>query len=126
MYHQSNIKQIYNLPTIYLCVLCGSENKEQLFPYTTVTLTKANHYIISFHSVSNISLSTLFSKTFCLCSSLNVTNQDLHPQKQQEKLSSVYFMFLCQNKPTGSYSDPALTASVVQIQSVFSFSINAV
>jgi hypothetical protein len=101
MYHQSNIKQIYNLPTIYSCVLCGSENKEQLFPYTTVTLTKANHYIISFHSVSNISLSTLFSKTFCLCSSFNVTNQDLHQQKQQEMLSSVYFIFLCQNKTNG-------------------------
>jgi len=23
--------------TVYLCVLCGSENKEPLFPYTTLT-----------------------------------------------------------------------------------------
>ena len=27
------------LPTqLYLCVLCGSENKQRLFPYTTLTL----------------------------------------------------------------------------------------
>jgi len=24
----------YVLPKLYLCVLCGSENKQQLFPYT--------------------------------------------------------------------------------------------
>jgi len=23
--------------TVYLCVLCGSENKQRLFPYTTLT-----------------------------------------------------------------------------------------
>jgi len=23
--------------TVYLCVLCGSENKQPLFPYTTLT-----------------------------------------------------------------------------------------
>jgi len=23
--------------TLYLCVLCGSENKQRLFPYTTLT-----------------------------------------------------------------------------------------
>ena len=34
-----NIQQFYVLPTqyIYLCVLCGSENKQQLFHYTTLT-----------------------------------------------------------------------------------------
>ena len=35
---QFNIRQSYVLPThSYLCVLCGSENKRRLFPYTTLT-----------------------------------------------------------------------------------------
>ena len=33
-----NILQFYVLPTqLYLCVLCGSENKQRLFPYTALT-----------------------------------------------------------------------------------------
>ena len=33
-----NIQQFYVLPTqLYLCVLCGSQNKQRLFPYTTLT-----------------------------------------------------------------------------------------
>jgi hypothetical protein len=28
-----NIQQFYVLPTLYLCVLCGSQNKQPLFPY---------------------------------------------------------------------------------------------
>ena len=33
-----NITQFYVLPTqLYLCVLCGSENKQLLFPYTALT-----------------------------------------------------------------------------------------
>jgi hypothetical protein len=32
MYHQFNIQQLYALPTLYLCVLCGSENKQWLVP----------------------------------------------------------------------------------------------
>jgi len=33
-----NIQQCYVLPTqLYLCVLCGSEKKQQLFPYTALT-----------------------------------------------------------------------------------------
>ena len=30
MYQQFNSKQLYVLPTVYLCVLCGSENKQRL------------------------------------------------------------------------------------------------
>ena len=31
-------KKLYVLLTqLYLCVLCGSENKQRLFPYTTLT-----------------------------------------------------------------------------------------
>ena len=37
MYHQFNIQQFYVLPTHYLCVLCGSQNKQPLFPYTALT-----------------------------------------------------------------------------------------
>ena len=38
MHHQFNIQQLYALPTqLYLCVLCGSENKQWLFPHTALT-----------------------------------------------------------------------------------------
>jgi len=37
LYHQFNIQQFYVLPTLYLCVLCGSQNKQRLFPYTALT-----------------------------------------------------------------------------------------
>ena len=37
MYHQFNIQQRYVLPQcMYLCVLCGSENKKLLFHYTAL------------------------------------------------------------------------------------------
>jgi len=33
-----SIQQFHVLPTqLYLCVLCGSQNKQRLFPYTTLT-----------------------------------------------------------------------------------------
>jgi len=34
MYHQFNIQELYALPTLYLCVLCLSENKQRLMPLT--------------------------------------------------------------------------------------------
>jgi len=34
MHHQFNIQQLYALPTLYLCVLCSSENKQRLVPLT--------------------------------------------------------------------------------------------
>ena len=37
MYRQFNIQQFYVLPTQCIYVLCGSENKQQLFPYTALT-----------------------------------------------------------------------------------------
>jgi hypothetical protein len=37
MHHQFNIQQLYALPTLYLCVLYLSENKQPLFPYTAQT-----------------------------------------------------------------------------------------
>jgi len=37
-YHQFSNQQFHVLPTqLYLCVLCGSENKQRLFPYTALT-----------------------------------------------------------------------------------------
>jgi len=38
IYYQFDIQQLYVLPTqLYLYVLCGSENKQRLFPYTALT-----------------------------------------------------------------------------------------
>jgi hypothetical protein len=34
MYHQFNIQQLYVLPTLYLCVLYLSENKQRIAPLT--------------------------------------------------------------------------------------------
>ena len=34
-HHQFNIEQLYALPTLYLCVLYLSENKQRLVPLTT-------------------------------------------------------------------------------------------
>jgi len=35
MHHQFNIQQLYVLPTLYLCVLYLSENKQRLVPLTS-------------------------------------------------------------------------------------------
>ena len=35
MHQQFNIQQLYALPTLYLCVLCLSENKERFVPLTS-------------------------------------------------------------------------------------------
>ena len=37
MHQQFNIQQLYVLPTLYLCVLYLSENKERLVPLTAHT-----------------------------------------------------------------------------------------
>jgi hypothetical protein len=34
MHQQFNIQQLHALPTLYLCVLCLSENKQRLVPLT--------------------------------------------------------------------------------------------
>jgi len=34
MHHQFNIQQLYALPTLFLCVLYLSENKQRLVPLT--------------------------------------------------------------------------------------------
>ena len=34
LHHQFNIQQLYALPTLYLCVLYLSENKQRLVPLT--------------------------------------------------------------------------------------------
>ena len=34
MQHQFNIQQLYALPTLYLCILYLSENKQRLVPLT--------------------------------------------------------------------------------------------
>jgi hypothetical protein len=37
MHHQFNIQQLHALPTLYLCVLYLSENKQRLVPRTADT-----------------------------------------------------------------------------------------
>ena len=37
MYHQFNSAILRSAHTLYLCVLCGSENKQRLFPHTALT-----------------------------------------------------------------------------------------
>jgi len=37
MYHQFNIQQFYVLPTQSIYVLCGSQNKQRLFLYASLT-----------------------------------------------------------------------------------------
>ena len=37
MHQQFNIQQLYVLPTLYLCVLYLSENKERIVPLTALT-----------------------------------------------------------------------------------------
>jgi len=37
MHQQFNIHQLYALPTLYLCVLYLSENKQRLVPFTALT-----------------------------------------------------------------------------------------
>jgi len=38
MYDQTqHTKILHYAHTVYLCVLCGSENKQRLFPYTALT-----------------------------------------------------------------------------------------
>jgi uncharacterized protein YcgL (UPF0745 family) len=32
-----NIQKLYVVVTLYLCVVYGSQNKQQLFPYTALT-----------------------------------------------------------------------------------------
>jgi hypothetical protein len=37
MHRQFNTHKSHVMPTLYLCVLCGSQNKQRLFPYTALT-----------------------------------------------------------------------------------------
>jgi len=37
MYHQFDTQQFYVLPTVYLCILSESQNKQRLFPYAALT-----------------------------------------------------------------------------------------
>jgi hypothetical protein len=37
VFYRCNTQQLYVLPTMFLCVLCGSKKKQRLFPYTALT-----------------------------------------------------------------------------------------
>jgi len=84
MYHQFNIQQFYVLPTtVYLCVLCGSENKHRLFPYTTLTgwflqprfkpLQPSGHYMYQQFNIQQFYvLSTQYIYVFCVDLRINI------------------------------------------------------
>jgi len=54
MHHQFNIQQLYALPTLYLCVLYLSENKQRLVPLNFVILFDG-FFFFSFIKTSSIS-----------------------------------------------------------------------
>jgi len=61
MHHQFNIQQMYTLPTLYLCVLYLSENKQRLVPLTLVFQTEMK-------SVYSAVLTGYLNKAFCASS----------------------------------------------------------
>jgi len=70
MYRQFNIDQFYLLPTQYTFVLCGSQNKQRLFPCTTLTdwfykrdLNSSGHYMYSQFNIDQFYL----LPTQCIC-----------------------------------------------------------
>ena len=67
MYRQFNIQQFYVLPTQYICVLCGSQNKQPLFPYTTLTDWFYNRDLKLYSPVVAICTTSLIfnNSTFC-------------------------------------------------------------
>ena len=67
-YHQFNIQQFYVLPTqLYLRVLCGSQNKHRLFPYTALTDWFFNRDLTLYSPVVAIYTASLTfnNSTFC-------------------------------------------------------------
>jgi len=92
MYRQFNIRTILrSAHAVYLCVLCGSENKQQLFPYTEL-FVKAESISLSGGTNVNIGrpiLSGILFKNIvlfdCTCNTqnsllLNHHNGDDAPQ----------------------------------------------
>ena len=67
MYRQFNILQFYVLPTLYLRVLYGSQNKERLFHYTALTDWFYNRDLTLYSPVVIICTITLTfnNSTFC-------------------------------------------------------------
>jgi len=83
-----NIQHFYVLPTqLYLCVVCGSENKQRLFPYAALTDWFYNRHLTLYSPVVTICTAslTLNNSTFCPHSCIYVfcvdlrTNSDYFP-----------------------------------------------
>jgi len=82
--------QFYVLPTqLYLCVLCGSQNKQGLFPYTalTVFITETESvycavrtgYLYIIHANFRLESATVFSRPVCLrCDTIHVSAAARH------------------------------------------------
>jgi hypothetical protein len=89
-------------------------------------LSTSSHYSSLF--CPNILLSTLFSNTLSLCSSLNIRDQDSHPHKTTHKIVVLYiliFMF------SGSRQEDErvlyqMVESITQIQSPLNLLLNQI
>ena len=62
MYRQFNIQQLYALPTLCLCVLYRSENKQRLFPYAALT----DWYIITVAQCLKRGTDWVFKSNICI------------------------------------------------------------
>ena len=67
MYRHFDIQQFYVLPTVYLCVLCGSQNKQRLFPHTALADWFYNRDLTPLSPVVTIctAILTFSNSTFC-------------------------------------------------------------
>jgi len=67
MYSQFNIQQFHVLPTLYLYVLCASEDKQQLFPYKPEMTATYNRDLNLYSPVVSIYTASLTfnNSTFC-------------------------------------------------------------
>ena len=82
MHHQFNIQQLYVLPTLYLCVLYLSENKQSLSLNLSLSLT---------HSLTHTHTHT-HTHTFNL---LKPTGHVMHHQFNIQQLYALPTLYLC-------------------------------
>jgi hypothetical protein len=73
-----------------ILIILGEEYKSQSSPLCIYLHSPISSFLLS----SNILLSTLFSNTLSLCSSLNVRDQVSHPYRTTGKIIVLYILML--------------------------------